>query len=81
MHADTFFDREKWRICSGYLLAWYAKILEPQSASDKQLLEVTNFRFKLSHMGFDPFPYSLQKFWYANLFCNMNQSLKVNCNI
>lgn len=73
-HTCTLFDKDNWRFCSDYLLAWYAKFLKLESASDKQLLKVTNLSFKLSHMGLNTFPYPIQKFRYANLLCNNRTS-------
>ena len=47
------------------------KLLQFKSASDKQLLEITNLKFKLGHMGFNSFPYSIQKL-YSSFHCNQN---------
>lgn len=73
-HTCTLFEKDNWRLSSDYLLAWYAKFLKLESASDKQLLKVTNLSFKLSNMGFNTFPYPIQKFRYANLLCNKNRA-------
>lgn len=55
-----------------YVFARDAKFLKLESASDKQLLEITNLRFKLGHMGFHTIANSIQKLWYSNLHCKKN---------
>ena len=52
------------------MLAGDAKFLELESASNKQLMEVTNFSFEFRRVGFNSFAYSIQKFRYSNFHCN-----------
>ena len=57
---------------NNYLLTRDAQFFELQSPSNKKFVKVTNFRFKLGYMGFNSFPYSIQKLWNSNFHCNKN---------
>ena len=43
------------------MFARNAEFLKPESVGDKQLLKVSYLSFKLSHMGLNPFTYSIKK--------------------